>query len=872
MTQEQQWRKLEGQEDHFPHTVAEVMKKLKDEKEEETDPKSPTKNDRPDSDAMATSTTELEAVTTMSSMFKNKGEERAKPDFDSSDTTGPDVQATTPLLPASDAQVDKTPPKTFLKASDIFRKQRESDDQSNVTGTKEYPLISIWDFGGQEIFYSTQQVFYTHRAIYGMVLDLTKPLDSPVEEMSTVGPTSHCRKEKDFIDYHLESMRAHTRPPVPRRETEQTPAARDIEPPVLVIFTKKDKVPQRGEQQKFHRETRRHLKGKVIDEHVIDRFFSVDNTKRNPEDPEVTELRKFILDLARKQSYMGERVPVKWLELKSKLQDMHKEGKRYCTLQEVMEAIGSPPRETTPEENAVNILKFWHLCGDIIYFPGQNLRNFVILDPQWFVDVCKTFITIPEYRDREVKKDWDKLQETGELRDHLIEHVWSHREEALQYNLIEHKQELLDMMEKFDLVLRCHGRSDEETGPKCDATEEATYFVPSLLTTVTDERKLYPPGTTCSKPIFIVFDGQFCPVGLYHRLVILTMRRYFNVKPLAYASCARFITENLKQTFVITKDRFFLKIELVSSVKDEANRFSHGPNVRRGLEEDLRAIIDTWAPGIKYKWCLKCSCEGHKDKEDVDSFLPIEDDSATEHFASGEVVCETYTPATTTVQDVGLADWFRNPLQQVADEELSAHPGGQPPVLQDCFHMVVKEVCPKWRELGFRLNLSSANVDEIEERHRGDPRKCCRAVCDRWVQLNGRSATVDVLKDALIAIREVPTAEHIDDYLQQMANRQPTQSQLQTGEGRGSAYSCFAVIVEDVCPRWTELSRHLGLTEAQVEEITEKHSGDPRECCWEAMKLWSRINGRNASKERLRAALISAEEIATAEKLDTLTQ
>ncbi|XP_078608284.1 uncharacterized protein LOC144880138 [Branchiostoma floridae x Branchiostoma japonicum] len=567
---------------------------------------------------------------------------------------------------------------------------------------------------------------------------------------------------------------------------------------------------------------------------------------------------------------MGERIPVKWLELKSKLQDLYKEGRRYCSLQEVMEAIGSPPKTTTPEENAISILTFWHLCGDIIYFPIQNLRDFVILEPQWFVDVCKTIITIPQYRDREVKDEWDRLQETGELRDHLIDYVWSHREEALRYNLMEHKQELLDMMEKFDLVLRCHGRSDEESDSKSDAAEEATYFVPSLLTSVKDEKKLYPPGTTCSKPIFVVFDGKFCPVGLYHRMVISSMRRYLSVKPqLAYASCAKFITSShKKQTFILTKEKFFLKVELVSSLKDEESCFSHGPSVREGLEEDLRDIINKWVPGIRYKWCVRCCCEGHREKEDVDRFLPIEDLSATEFFKSGEIVCETYAPATTTVKEAGLSDWFRNPLPQTKDETLT-HPGSLPSVSQHYFHLVVREVCPRWRELAFRLNLSPANVEEIDERHRGEPRKCCRAACDRWVQLNGSSATVEVLKDALISIGEVPTAENIED-LQQTGVYSRQSTQLQTSQGSTSTESWFAIIVEDVCPRWTELSRHLGLSATQADEIAGRHNGDPRECCREALKLWYFIDGSDASKERLSDALISAEEIATAEKLDAL--
>ncbi|XP_035689686.1 uncharacterized protein LOC118424981 [Branchiostoma floridae] len=647
-TEGQQWKEQEGQQDQFPYAAAEwIINKMEDDQQKSS--KSPAEYSQAQNESFGN---------TQSAMTNLAEAPEPQPS-----------EPTKPIIAAGEVQFVETPPEnnevraeTYLKTEEIFRSFRRNEDHSSLLGTREYPLISIWDFGGQEIFYSTQQVFYTRRAIYGMTMDLTKPLNLTVKTASDSGPPCHLHKEKDYIDYHLESIRMHT------RSTRNTKP-----PPVFFIFTHKDQVTEETKQT-FHVETRKHLKGKEINKHVIGQYFSVDNTKRNPEDPEMAELRNAILDLAKKQSYMGERIPIKWLELKSKLQDMHKEGKRYCSLKQVMEAIGSPPAGTTPEENAISILTFWHLCGDIIYFPEiENLRNFVILEPQWFVDVCKTIITIPQYQDQGPgdRDDWDWLRETGELRDRLIEQVWGNRKD-----LIDHKQELLDMMEKFDLVLRCHG--NEESGSK-SVVEEATYFVPALLTTVTDAKRLYPSNTACSKPIFIVFDGKFCPVGLYHRLVVSSMRRYFNVKPEAYASCAKFLTGNPRQTFLITKETFYLKIELVSSVQDDASRFSHGPCVREGLDEDLKEIMEKWAPGIGYEWCLRCCCADHKAKGDVDRtrFLPIAEATATDGFKNGNVVCKLYGPATTSVSDIGLTDWFHDPRTERADKRSSAHQRSQ---------------------------------------------------------------------------------------------------------------------------------------------------------------------------------------------------
>ncbi|XP_078608281.1 uncharacterized protein LOC144880137 isoform X2 [Branchiostoma floridae x Branchiostoma japonicum] len=236
-----------GQEDHFPHAVANVMKKLRHERQRAKQPNLPTRQSQsqPDSDVM-----DITEAMKKTRIVKEGGKEpkaptkdkQSQPDVDLPDTTtiNKRVEQAPHPLPSVAKRPQGTIRETFqayLRATKIFRKQ---DDKSNVTGTKEHPHISIWDFGGQEIFYSTQQVFYTHRAIYGMTMDLTKPIDNPVEMSTDSGPTSHCHKEKDFIDYHLESIRAHTRPAVLQHEVGRTPAARDIEPPVMFIFTNKD--------------------------------------------------------------------------------------------------------------------------------------------------------------------------------------------------------------------------------------------------------------------------------------------------------------------------------------------------------------------------------------------------------------------------------------------------------------------------------------------------------------------------------------------------------------------------------------------------------------------------------------------------------
>jgi hypothetical protein len=62
-------------------------------------------------------------------------------------------------------------PEKFLKMSWKVGKKK-------LHRRKIVPVI-IWDFGGQDVFYSTHQTFLTYRAIYMLVLDGSRTLDEP---------------------------------------------------------------------------------------------------------------------------------------------------------------------------------------------------------------------------------------------------------------------------------------------------------------------------------------------------------------------------------------------------------------------------------------------------------------------------------------------------------------------------------------------------------------------------------------------------------------------------------------------------------------------------------------------------------------------
>ncbi|VDI30600.1 Hypothetical predicted protein, partial [Mytilus galloprovincialis] len=67
---------------------------------------------------------------------------------------------------------------------DNFLKKTSKVGKKQLHNKKIAPII-IWDFGGQDVFYSTHQTFLTYRAIYIIVLDGSRKLDDlcPYEQI-----------------------------------------------------------------------------------------------------------------------------------------------------------------------------------------------------------------------------------------------------------------------------------------------------------------------------------------------------------------------------------------------------------------------------------------------------------------------------------------------------------------------------------------------------------------------------------------------------------------------------------------------------------------------------------------------------------------
>lgn len=191
---------------------------------------------------------------------------------------------------------------TLKVIKETFRgSARHESGSSEKTG-----FISMWDFAGQFIFYATHQVFLTPRAVYILVVDLSKSLDDFIvdEEFPLDSEESQGRVVRDYCDFWMRSI--HT-------FGGEVPG----HPPVILVGTHRNKMPCKPEEQEDYAEQyfenfRKFVENSPVAEHLQPEQFVIDNTLAGCE---FEKLKKTIVQVAKRQKHWNQEIPARWILL-----------------------------------------------------------------------------------------------------------------------------------------------------------------------------------------------------------------------------------------------------------------------------------------------------------------------------------------------------------------------------------------------------------------------------------------------------------------------------------------------------------------------------------------------------------------------------
>ena len=403
-----------------------------------------------------------------------------------------------------------------------------------VDEDKDEIFSTLWDFGGQSVYYSTHPLFLTRGAIYLLVYNLNRnPEEKSISRVKRGLFKSikgvHCEKSNlDYLDFWMCSVSSLVPNSEKPHETASTSMQPELlQPPVILVFTHAVKPYKGADPKELAREIFGNLKEKSYGKQILD-FFVVDNTKSGSKEEceGVIRLRKGVLDTAKKLPQLKEVIPIKWLKFEKAVRETVDQGRKWIYVEDAkriaLEVCGISTKE--------QILTMLNL-----------LNKIVILDPQWLIDVFKEVITIPPFKKskREHTEQWKKLEKRGILEKRLLEDLWDPLLDTRENFDVD---SLINMMEKFGLL--CPWPSSDESGSPSE------YLVPSML--MSPPKNVTDLFSSAGIPsLFVKFKSGQLPIGLFPRLVLMVMqwctREGLNQEhPKLYHNFVRFYTHPAK--------------------------------------------------------------------------------------------------------------------------------------------------------------------------------------------------------------------------------------------------------------------------------------------------------------------------------------
>lgn len=364
------------------------------------------------------------------------------------------------------------------------------------------PLLHVWDCGGQPVFLEILPAFLTARSMFLLLFDASESLDNNWKSILTsngklvkdeVGNTT----TRELLFRWMANIHHHL------AKKDELGGLRDY-PRMYCIGTHKDLIRSSKRAEEVRAALKESYKHKAF-AHLIRDTLIVDNTTAGngeKEDINFKVVRDEINDFT--FSKLSVKAPLCWVLFRNVIQML---DSKVITLQEAY-AIGVACR--IPHYDVPKALLFYHDLGAILYYPNiAGLKDKVIINPKWFVDMLGKIFTLQGREEYQTESMWTLLREKGILVQDLYVGVWRDCS-SFQPN------ELMELLVHFRLAAQV------KTSLHYD--DSATqFFLPAVLkfynSNVTQQQSATAGCLTRATPVHITFSAQFVPPGFFTRLI-----------------------------------------------------------------------------------------------------------------------------------------------------------------------------------------------------------------------------------------------------------------------------------------------------------------------------------------------------------------
>ncbi|GBG24618.1 Leucine-rich repeat serine/threonine-protein kinase 2 [Hondaea fermentalgiana] len=375
--------------------------------------------------------------------------------------------------------------------------------------------FTIWDYGGQEVFYALHHLFLTQYGVYVLVFDMREILgkERVKDRIDEIEYTKLASQEDSLetLRFWIDSIRLHA------------PDAN-----IALVGTYLDQVPDSKEHEEIEH---------ILDSDVLRRcaakpvvllndeaqlwFFPIDNTDRDGKHNWVRSLRESLSKAVADKEFVKKKVPLRWSYCLEKLLSQDKD---YLSLDDV-ERLATIYCHIS-KEDVSKMLKYMHELGVLVHLTtGQHevLRQIVVIRPQWLLKNLSRVICDPSMN--HMKRHKKKLLHQGKLPSNLRDalDVWSERGVASRQLLewlwqgqpIEYLVELMHAM-----LLACSSPWIDDVDEDGDIVDkEGALLIPSLLQPVKNDVRTEALCGLGEQRALAYIKFKVLPKGVFQRFI-----------------------------------------------------------------------------------------------------------------------------------------------------------------------------------------------------------------------------------------------------------------------------------------------------------------------------------------------------------------
>ncbi|XP_033728522.1 uncharacterized protein LOC117317727 isoform X2 [Pecten maximus] len=448
-------------------------------------------------------------------------------------------------------------------------------------------FVTIYDFGGEEVFYNTHHCFMSSNMIFVLVFDVAMCLD-PERSATGYEITEHWLTSIATYAFDGGSHDKRT-------------------PPIILVGSHLDQVSSdKEEQEKIFEKVLQKLSdnpqlSEIMKSHVRD-MFPIANLNDSTKNQDVYEsMWKKIIEIAPLQSQWQKAVPAKWVAFEHDLVMLKKRGDVILTNPDLL-TLNSQSAVPLEQREIMDFLRYLKLAGSFLCFDMHSKNPFIVLQPQWIIDAFKAIITDSKFKSSlstKMKHQWTQYEKSGILTTDFLTQLWEERS-------IENKEILYVVMETLNLLAK--PISD-------DPNDDTDYFiVPSMLKNPDPERINYildDPDMIITVTLCLKFNNPFIPLAMWDKMIASCIHRFKQLNEPGYDGL-KFIQRGFAclsvdsvWNMIINCSKNTMKLTMFMKNKDKTAPTGAGVNVLCILEFLLQRILEAnHQSHLKYQFYL----------------------------------------------------------------------------------------------------------------------------------------------------------------------------------------------------------------------------------------------------------------------------